>query len=97
MPFYSAPARVSPPSIVPPAARRVFPYSKRAAGGAVVLADRGLLGLDIVLPAGDPLLLTDLTQSYRWLGEAWVAALDRCGGLATAVAGESAARHARAG
>ncbi|HAT46983.1 MAG TPA: ligase, partial [Ktedonobacter sp.] len=34
-----------------------------------------LLSLDVVLPAGHPLLLADVVKSYQWLGEAWVEAL----------------------
>lgn len=64
---------------------------KRAAGGTVVLADDGLLGLDVALPLGHPLLLGDLTQSYRWLGEVWCEAL-RPAGVAAAVVSVEAAR-----
>lgn len=64
---------------------------KRAAGGTVVLADDGLLGLDVALPLGHPLLLGDLTQSYRWLGEVWSEAL-RLAGVATEVVSVEAAR-----
>lgn len=49
---------------------------KRAAGGAVVLAGEGLLGFDIALPIDHPLVLSDLTQSYRWIGNAWAEALE---------------------
>lgn len=48
---------------------------QRAAGGMTVLGDEMLLGLDVALPIGDPLVLSDLTLSYRWLGEVWAEAL----------------------
>ncbi len=48
---------------------------RRAAGGNVILSDPDTLGFDVALPRGDPLLLNDLTLSYRWLGEVWTAAL----------------------
>src|SRR5207248_3433331 len=63
---------------------------KRASGGTVVRADEGLLGLDVVLPPGDPLWLGDLTQSYRWLGAAWTEALRSFGVPATLVSVQAA-------
>jgi lipoate-protein ligase A len=56
-----------------------LPVVKRAAGGTVVLADGGLLGLDIVLPRHHSLVLADLTRSYEWLGTAWLRALRALG------------------
>jgi lipoate-protein ligase A len=47
----------------------------RRAGGTAVLVGPYLLGLDVVLPADHPLVLPDLVESYRWLGETWVRAL----------------------
>src|SRR5579885_298702 len=52
---------------------------QRAAGGMTVLGDEMLLGLDVALPSGDPLVLGDLTLSYRWLGEVWSEALRALG------------------
>lgn len=52
-----------------------LPLYHRRAGGTAVLVGSHLLGLDVVLPAGHPLILPDLVESYRWLGETWVAAL----------------------
>jgi lipoate-protein ligase A len=55
--------------------RRPLPVYHRRAGGTAVLVGPHLLGLDVLLPAGHPLILPDLVESYRWLGETWVAAL----------------------
>ena len=52
-----------------------IPIYHRRAGGTAVLVGRHLLGLDVALPADSPLVLSDIVESYRWLGEAWVAAL----------------------
>lgn len=48
-------------------------YRRSSGGGAVFTTQQ--LGLDVALPAADPLLPTDITESYRWLGEVWIAAL----------------------
>lgn len=56
-----------------------LPVYHRRAGGTAVLVGSHLLGLDVVLPAGHPLILLDLVESYRWLGETWVAALHALG------------------
>jgi lipoate---protein ligase len=68
---------------------------KRASGGTVVLADEGLLGLDVVVPPHDPLWLDDLTQSYRWLGAAWTEALRSVGVPASLVSVQAARADAR--
>lgn len=68
---------------------------QRAAGGMTVLGDEALLGLDIALPAGDPLVLSDLTLSYRWLGEVWSEALRDLGVPAHLVSMEQARAQAR--
>jgi lipoate---protein ligase len=52
-----------------------IPIYHRRAGGTAVLVGPTLLSLDVVLPAGHPLVLADIVESYRWFGEAWVAAL----------------------
>jgi lipoate-protein ligase A len=49
----------------------------RRAGGTAVLVGPDLLALDVILPAEHPLLHTDIVESYRWLGEAWVRTLQR--------------------
>jgi lipoate-protein ligase A len=48
---------------------------RRSSGGTAVLAEPDQIMLDIALPAAHPLYRHDITESYRWLGEAWVAAL----------------------
>ncbi|HZU12759.1 MAG TPA: hypothetical protein VFB58_07970 [Chloroflexota bacterium] len=48
---------------------------RRHAGGTAVLAGPGVLGLDVMLPAGHPLAPPDIVEAYRWLGETWVGAL----------------------
>ena len=55
--------------------RMPLPIYHRRAGGTAVLVGPHLLGLDVFLPAGHPLILPDVVESYRWLGESWVAAL----------------------
>lgn len=52
-----------------------LPIYHRRAGGTAVLVGPHLLGLDVALPPDHPLVLPDLVESYRWLGDAWVAAL----------------------
>jgi len=65
------------PDTLNPAMRAAasLPVYHRRAGGTAVLVGRHLLGLDVVLPAHHPLALPDIVESYRWLGEVWVAAL----------------------
>ena len=46
---------------------------KRHSGGTTVYADPSLLGLDVALPPGHPLVEEDVVESYRWLGEVWAA------------------------
>lgn len=64
---------------------------RRAGGGAAVLFEPGLLMQDIAIPVGHPLRIDDVTESYRWLGEVWVAALRRLG-LETRLVGVAEAR-----
>lgn len=59
--------------------RRGVTVATRRSGGAPVLWDPGLVALDVVLPAGHPLVRHDVTDSYRWLGEVVRAALTRLG------------------
>ncbi len=68
---------------------------RRAAGGNVILSDPDMLGFDVALPRGDPLLLNDLTLSYRWLGEVWTAALQDLGVDAAFVSVEEARASVR--
>jgi lipoate-protein ligase A len=60
-------------------ARLSIPIYHRRAGGTAVLVGPHLLSLDVVLPAGHPLILHDIVESYRWFGEAWVATLQQLG------------------
>jgi lipoate---protein ligase len=52
---------------------------RRRSGGGVVLADAALLMLDLALPAGDPLYDHDVSESYRWFGQAWATAIRALG------------------
>ncbi|MBE3561394.1 MAG: ligase [Ktedonobacteraceae bacterium] len=56
-----------------------IPVYHRRAGGTAVLVGPSLLSLDVVLPAGHPLILPDIVESYRWFGEAWTDALKLLG------------------
>lgn len=58
---------------------RAVTVASRRSGGAPVLWDPDLLGLDIVLPADHPLADRDVTAAYRWLGEAVHDGLTRLG------------------
>jgi lipoate-protein ligase A len=68
-------------TIVNPAALAAgsLPIYHRRAGGTAVLVGSTLLSLDVILPAGHPLILPDLVESYRWFGEAWVQTLAQLG------------------
>ncbi|GCF07845.1 lipoyl protein ligase domain-containing protein [Dictyobacter arantiisoli] len=67
-----------------------MPIYHRRAGGTAVLVGPTLLSLDVVLPADHPLHLPDLVESYRWFGEAWVAALAQLGAQTRTVPPEEA-------
>jgi lipoate---protein ligase len=56
------------------AAQGVYVHRRRSGGGAV-LSDDSLLLLDLALPRAHPLYRDDVTESYRWIGEVWAAAL----------------------
>ncbi|WP_179401132.1 lipoyl protein ligase domain-containing protein [Burkholderia guangdongensis] len=57
----------------------------RRSGGGAVLVGPWLVGVSVCLPHGHPLLDPSLAGSYRWLGEAHVAALAAIGIAAHAV------------
>ena len=48
---------------------------KRSSGGAVVYARPGFIALDVALPSESPLVVPDVVESYRWLGQAFMRAL----------------------
>jgi lipoate-protein ligase A len=78
----SAPALVLGSGQRPPAGWRPpdgLPLVRRGTGGGAVLCDEDYLMLDIALPPGDPRVLDDVTESYRWLAERLVSALDELG------------------
>nr|BBH88571.1 ligase [Thermosporothrix sp. COM3] len=54
-----------------------IPVYRRRSGGTTVLVGPQLLCLDVILPPDHPLIQHDIVESYRWFGEAWVAALHR--------------------
>jgi lipoate-protein ligase A len=57
----------------------------RMTGGGAVLCGPWLLGLSVVLPPDHPRVRPSLRESYRWLGEALAAWLERQGVPARAV------------
>jgi lipoate---protein ligase len=56
-----------------------IPLYHRHAGGTAVLVGSKLLSLDVILPAGNPFILPDIVESYRWLGTMWVKTLGSLG------------------
>jgi lipoate---protein ligase len=52
---------------------------RRGTGGGAVLCDEDYLMLDIALPPGDPRIVADVTESYRWLAERLATALGLLG------------------
>ena len=70
-----------PPEVIneAAAAARGVPLVRRRSGGTGVLAGPPLLSLDIALPPGHRLALPDVTESYHWLGQAWLATMEAIG------------------
>jgi len=52
---------------------------RRSGGGAVLVTEPGVLWVDVLLPAGDPLWEDDVARAALWLGQAWADALGRLG------------------
>lgn len=77
------------------AVRRGIRVVRRHSGGTAVFAGMGVLGLDVMLPAGHPLVCFDIVEQYRFVGEAWTAALDSIGVGAKLVSVESARAAAK--
>ena len=78
---YDAPALIlgvgqSEQAVVGPAAHvDGLQIVKRSSGGAVVYARPGFIALDVALPSQSPLVVPDVVESYRWLGQAFMQAL----------------------
>ncbi|MAG36074.1 MAG: hypothetical protein CL878_07510 [Dehalococcoidia bacterium] len=77
-------------------ARAGIPVVRRSSGGAAVLADDGLLNLDVVLPAGHRLGSRDVVQAYAWLGAGLARSLGCLGWAARTVAPDEARRDTTA-
>ncbi len=56
-----------------------IPLYHRRAGGTAVLVGPELLSLDVILPEKHPFILSDIVESYRWLGTMWVKTLGSLG------------------
>lgn len=52
---------------------------RRGGGGAVLVEPGGLVWVDVLVPAGDPLWEADVGRAFAWLGRAWVGALADAG------------------
>ena len=62
-----------------------LPIVTRFSGGGAVLMDDGLLSLDVLIPAGHPILGTDLSTVFLTVGQAWARALTTLGATEAAV------------
>jgi lipoate-protein ligase A len=58
---------------------------RRSGGGAVLVEPGGVVWIDVIVPAGDPLWDNDIGTSTWWLGEAWADALVAVGAGRSAV------------
>ena len=52
---------------------------RHSGGGAVLLVPGEMQWVDVVIPATDPRWVDDVSRSFHWLGEVWVAALETVG------------------
>lgn len=52
---------------------------RRSGGGAVLVEPGGVVWVDVVVPADDPLWDHDVARAFTWVGETWVAALAAAG------------------
>ena len=52
---------------------------RRSGGGAVLVEPGGLVWVDLVVPARDPMWRADVGQAAWWVGEAWARALSQAG------------------
>ena len=52
---------------------------RRSGGGVVLVAPDDPVWIDVWVPRDDPLWRDDVVRAFDWLGDAWVAALDRLG------------------
>ncbi len=65
-----------PASVVAPGVNAV---RRRSGGGAVLVEPGGLVWVDVLVPAGDPLWEVDVGRAFAWLGRVWVDALADAG------------------
>ena len=65
-----------PASVVAPGVNAV---RRRSGGGAVLVEPGGLVWVDVLVPAGDPLWEVDVGRAFGWLGRAWAGALADAG------------------
>jgi lipoate-protein ligase A len=69
-------AHVDPAAV---ARARCHVVRRRSGGAAVLVGPRRALWVDVLVPRGDPLWRDDVGVAGWWLGDAWAAALGRCG------------------
>ncbi len=76
------------------AAGRGLSIARRpSGGGAVLVAPGAQVWADFFLPAGDPLLESDLAASFQWLGRSWQKALSALGVGDLTVSGRAGEHH----
>jgi lipoate-protein ligase A len=52
---------------------------RRSSGGTAVLVDGDTLSMEVALPVGHALAISDVVKGYRWIGELWAQALQKLG------------------